>query len=118
MVFLPIIYVRGVAGLLFKEQALTVAYSLLASLVVALLLIPMLASKFNVQPKKGQLDQDKNGLLERIYLRLLTVTLKVRIIVFPVMIVHTKKKIEIALSCSHFACVAHTPRISRPSIVQ
>ncbi|MDK2970463.1 MAG: hydrophobic/amphiphilic exporter (mainly bacteria), family [Candidatus Sumerlaeota bacterium] len=46
VVFLPIVYVKGVAGLLFKEQALTVAYSLAASLVVALLLIPMLASHF------------------------------------------------------------------------
>lgn len=46
VVFLPVVYVKGIAGLLFKEQALTVGYSLLASLVVALLLIPMLASKF------------------------------------------------------------------------
>ncbi len=45
-VFLPIVFVRGVAGLLFQEQALTVAYSLLGSLVVALLLIPMLCAFF------------------------------------------------------------------------
>ncbi|MCC5876622.1 MAG: efflux RND transporter permease subunit [Candidatus Sumerlaeia bacterium] len=45
-VFLPIIYVQGIAGLFFKEQALTVTYSLLASLFVALLLIPMLAAYF------------------------------------------------------------------------
>lgn len=43
VVFLPIVYVHGVAGLLFKEQALTVSFSLLASLVVALLLIPLLS---------------------------------------------------------------------------
>ncbi len=43
VVFLPIVYVHGVSGLLFKEQALTVSFSLLASLVVALLLIPLLA---------------------------------------------------------------------------
>ncbi len=43
-VFLPIIFVEGVAGQLFKDQALTVTYSLLASLVVALMLIPMLSS--------------------------------------------------------------------------
>lgn len=45
-VFLPIVYVKGVAALLFREQALTVTYSLLASLLVALLLIPMLATFF------------------------------------------------------------------------
>ena len=43
-VFVPIVFVEGVAGQLFKDQALTVTYSLVASLVVALMLIPMLAS--------------------------------------------------------------------------
>ena len=43
-VFLPIIFVEGVAGQLFRDQALTVTYSLVASLVVALMLIPMLSS--------------------------------------------------------------------------
>ena len=43
-VFLPIVFVEGVAGQLFGDQALTVTYSLLASLIVALMLIPMLAS--------------------------------------------------------------------------
>jgi len=43
VVFLPIVYVHGVSGLLFKEQALTVSFSLVASLVVALLLIPLMA---------------------------------------------------------------------------
>jgi HAE1 family hydrophobic/amphiphilic exporter-1 len=43
-VFLPIIFVQGIAGQLFNDQALTVTYSLLASLLVALTLIPMLSS--------------------------------------------------------------------------
>ncbi|MDD3643319.1 MAG: efflux RND transporter permease subunit [Candidatus Krumholzibacteria bacterium] len=43
-VFLPLVFVRGIAGQLFRDQALTVTFSLLASLVVALTLIPMLAS--------------------------------------------------------------------------
>ncbi len=45
-VFLPIIYVEGIAGQLFRDQSLTVAFSLLASLVVALTLLPALASRF------------------------------------------------------------------------
>ncbi|MBN2709798.1 MAG: efflux RND transporter permease subunit [Calditrichaceae bacterium] len=45
IVFLPIVYVHGVAGMLFKEQAWTVAFSLLSSLLVAILVIPMLSSK-------------------------------------------------------------------------
>ena len=45
-VFGPIIYVEGVAGELFKDLSLTVAFSLLASLVVALTLLPSMAARF------------------------------------------------------------------------
>jgi len=41
-VFFPIVFVEGIAGQLFKDMALTVTYSLLASLVVSLTLVPML----------------------------------------------------------------------------
>ncbi|MEM6455845.1 MAG: efflux RND transporter permease subunit [Acidobacteriota bacterium] len=43
-VFLPIVFVQGIAGQLFRDQALTVCFSLLASLLVALTLIPALAA--------------------------------------------------------------------------
>lgn len=45
VVFLPLVFVQGLAGQLFKPFALTVAFSQLAALFVALTLIPMLASK-------------------------------------------------------------------------
>ena len=44
-VFLPIVYLQGLAGELFKDQAWTVAFSLLSSLVVAMTTIPMLTSR-------------------------------------------------------------------------
>jgi HAE1 family hydrophobic/amphiphilic exporter-1 len=44
-VFVPIVFVEGIAGQLFGDQALTVTYSLVISLVVALTVIPMLASR-------------------------------------------------------------------------
>jgi HAE1 family hydrophobic/amphiphilic exporter-1 len=44
-VFVPIVYVEGIAGQLFGDQALTVTFSLVVSLVVALTVIPMLASR-------------------------------------------------------------------------
>ena len=44
-VFFPLVFVRGISGQLFRDQALTVTFALLASLVVALTLIPMLASR-------------------------------------------------------------------------
>ncbi len=43
-VFLPIVFVEGVAAQFFSDQALTVTFSLLVSLVVALTVVPMLAS--------------------------------------------------------------------------
>jgi len=43
-VFFPLVFVQGIAGQLFRDQALTVTFSLLASLLVAVTLIPMLSS--------------------------------------------------------------------------
>lgn len=43
-VFIPIVFVEGIAGQLFRDQALTVTFSLLMSLIVSFTLIPMLAS--------------------------------------------------------------------------
>ncbi len=45
-VFGPIIYVEGVAGELFGDLSLAVAFSLVASLIVALTLLPALAARF------------------------------------------------------------------------
>lgn len=44
-VFFPMIFVEGVAGQLFGDQALTIIVALLASLVIALFIIPMLRSR-------------------------------------------------------------------------
>ena len=43
-VFFPMVFISGVAGQLFSDQALTVTFALIFSLIVALTLIPMLAS--------------------------------------------------------------------------
>jgi HAE1 family hydrophobic/amphiphilic exporter-1 len=45
-VFLPVIFIKGVAGQLFRDQALAVIFSLTAALFVSLTLIPMLFPKF------------------------------------------------------------------------
>jgi hydrophobic/amphiphilic exporter-1 (mainly G- bacteria), HAE1 family len=58
VVFLPIVYLHGVAGELFKDQAWTVTFSLLSSLVVAILIIPMLSSK--VLNTKQKIVKDKS----------------------------------------------------------
>lgn len=43
-VFLPIVFTQGIAKQLFVDMGLTIAYSLLASLVVALTLVPMMSA--------------------------------------------------------------------------
>lgn len=44
-VFLPIVFMEGVTKQIFKDMGLTIAYSLFASLVVAITFVPMVASK-------------------------------------------------------------------------
>ena len=43
-VFFPMVFISGIAGQLFRDQALTVSFALMLSLVVALTLLPMLAA--------------------------------------------------------------------------
>jgi HAE1 family hydrophobic/amphiphilic exporter-1 len=43
-VFFPMVFITGIAGQLFRDQALTVSFALLFSLVVAMTLVPMLAA--------------------------------------------------------------------------
>jgi len=45
VIFLPLAFVRGVSGILFKEMAYVIIFSLACSLMVSLSLVPMLASK-------------------------------------------------------------------------
>jgi len=52
-VFAPIIFVHGIAGRIFGDQALTVVTSLLVSLLVAVMFIPMLASRSFAVPAAG-----------------------------------------------------------------
>ncbi len=50
-VFLPIVFVEGITRQLFQDMALTIAYSLLASLIVALTVIPAMTSKLFTKEK-------------------------------------------------------------------
>ena len=44
--FLPVVFLEGMAAQLFRDMALTVSFSLIASLAVSLTLIPMMAAVF------------------------------------------------------------------------
>ncbi|HAO66639.1 MAG TPA: acriflavin resistance protein, partial [Verrucomicrobiales bacterium] len=52
-VFFPMVFVEGMAGQVFGDLGLTVVTSLLASLIVAVWFIPMLASRSGIKLKNG-----------------------------------------------------------------
>ncbi len=52
-VFIPFIFVRGIAGVMFKQLAVVVSFSLACSLLVSLTLVPMLASRLLGQRKQS-----------------------------------------------------------------
>lgn len=96
-VFLPIVYVQGIASELFRPMGYTITFSLLTSLLVALTLVPMLSSKilrFKVKDNSQSVSKEnlvKNSLKQggRIfnftreeYVRLITWSLRHRGIVF------------------------------------
>jgi HAE1 family hydrophobic/amphiphilic exporter-1 len=53
-VFLPVVFLEGIAAQLFKDQALTVSFSLMASLAVSLTLIPMMAAIGGMKKVEGE----------------------------------------------------------------
>ncbi|MCF7848742.1 MAG: efflux RND transporter permease subunit [Kiritimatiellales bacterium] len=53
VIFLPIVFVKGVSGLLFRELAYVIAFSLVCSLLLSLSLVPMFASRL-LESKGGQ----------------------------------------------------------------
>ncbi|MDQ8181171.1 efflux RND transporter permease subunit [Pelagicoccus sp. SDUM812005] len=55
VIFLPLIFVPGVSGILFRELAYTVSFSLVCSLVVSLSLVPMLSAKL----LRAQISQEE-----------------------------------------------------------
>lgn len=65
VVFLPIVYLHGASGEMFKDQAWTVAFALISSLFVALLVIPMLLS--TLFPEKRQNKVSTSSLKFRWY---------------------------------------------------
>ena len=66
-VFFPMVFISGIAGQLFRDQALTVTFALVFSLVVALTLIPMLAALGGSQRYAAEDDVSRApGLFTRI----------------------------------------------------
>lgn len=65
VVFFPVVFIRGISGIMFQQMAYVVSFSLLCSLVVALTLIPMLSSR--MLARRGRGSSERGGGLRRLY---------------------------------------------------
>ena len=84
-VFLPIVFMEGITRQLFVDMGLTIAYSLLASLVIALTVVPAMASKM-LTGTKDQKEGKLFGLLVKGYMKLLNMALNCKSLVFVLVI--------------------------------
>lgn len=85
-VFLPIVFTEGITRQIFTDMGLTIAYSLLASLVVALTVVPAMASKTMVNAKE-QKDGRVFVFLMKGYSKLLAWSLRLKPVVILVILV-------------------------------
>ncbi|WP_339238248.1 efflux RND transporter permease subunit [Paenibacillus sp. FSL R5-0517] len=87
-VFLPLALVSGMVGELFLPFALTMVFALLASLIVAITIVPMLAhSLFRKGIKNKQNHEEKPGKMAEGYKRLLNWTLSHKLITVSIAVI-------------------------------
>ena len=79
-VFLPIVFTEGITRQLFVDMGLTIGYSLLASLVIALTVVPAMGSKVLTKTKNVQDGKFFNALITG-YGKLLALSLKAKSLV-------------------------------------
>lgn len=85
-VFAPIVFTEGITRQLFVDMGLTIAYSLLASLLIALTVVPAMASKMLTKTKEQRAGRIFNGLVN-IYEKILKFSLKAKPLVFVLVFV-------------------------------
>lgn len=83
-VFVPVIFISGLIGQIFTEFALTISFSLFASLVVALTVVPMLASRMLSNKDGGLMEHRDQSKLYKGYRMAIKWTLHHRLLVLVV----------------------------------
>lgn len=68
VVLLPVLFVPGIAGVLFQDLALTVSFALIMSTIAALTVVPLLASKFfsSQDSNKAEEPRKKNRIAAKL----------------------------------------------------
>ena len=79
-VFLPIVFTEGITRQLFVDMGLTIAYSLFASLLIAMTVVPAMASKMLNKTKSVKEGKSFTGLV-KVYSKLLGLCLKAKSLV-------------------------------------
>ena len=96
-VFLPIVFTEGITRQLFVDMGLTIAYSLLASLVIALTVVPAMSSKILIRTKEQKPGRIFEGLVN-VYEKLLRGALHVRFLVIVFVVVLLVSSIALAFT--------------------
>lgn len=69
VIFLPVVFMQTITGTMFQQLALVVVFALLCSLLVALSLVPMLASKMMTIKPETELTEKDKGRFQRFFER-------------------------------------------------
>ncbi len=94
-VFAPIVFTDGLTRMLFVDMALTILYSLLASLIIAITFVPMMASRV-LKDEKQNRNRILNWVTEK-YTGLLGKALKYKPVVFIFVIVALFASVTLAV---------------------
>ncbi|MCK8815777.1 efflux RND transporter permease subunit [Natroniella sulfidigena] len=90
-VFLPVVYIEGLASEIFGALAWSVTFSLVASLLVALTFIPMLSAKFLKVNDDAVIEEDETevefGWIRKGYQRFLDISLNYRYLVLASLVI-------------------------------
>ncbi len=87
VVFLPIALMDGMSGQLFKEVGFTIVYSLTASLISALTIVPLLFVQFKPHEKERSWVNTQLHRLERVYAKVLEQALSHKLVVVVIAVV-------------------------------
>ncbi len=55
VVFAPVVFIRGISGVMFQQLAFVISFALLCSLIVSLTLVPLLSSKMLITEKRTKI---------------------------------------------------------------
>lgn len=114
-VYLPILFLQGMEGRMFRPMAITVCTALLGSLVLALTMVPLLTSVAfrNGVSKRNQAKTSWMDKLSGIYARMLETAIRLRIVTVGVWVI----VLGIAIGSLYFIGTEFMPKLDEGSIL-